>query len=113
MRRVYKWYSARSKRAKDSIAFSAAAVGLISSILTILGVSLGDLEKLGVWSRLCIVAVTYVVLAFSSYAVIGRVFRDSIQFTIHHTPVSIRQGGHIQRIGSESCRLRHPFRLEN
>lgn len=42
MSKIYKWYTGLSKRARDSIIISATLVGTISTILSILGISLGD-----------------------------------------------------------------------
>ena len=45
MKRVYEWYSSLPKRIRDSITVAITTVGFISTILSILGISLGDWEK--------------------------------------------------------------------
>ena len=55
MSRIHKWYTSLSKRVRDSIFISASLVGMISTVLSVLGVSLGDLNGASIWLRIGIV----------------------------------------------------------
>ena len=82
-----------SKRAKDSIAFSGTLIGLMSTVSTILGYSLGDLlDKSSVWTRLGIVMAIAVILVVVAYVFIGWKFRNTVTLTVRNTPVEISCG---------------------
>lgn len=51
MNKIYKWYHGLSKQVHDSIAISVTVVGLLSTILSILGISLGDIQGLNLYMR--------------------------------------------------------------
>lgn len=89
MKRVYNWYTNLSQQIQDSITISITVVGLISTILSILGISLGDWKYSNIWMRIGIIFVAFVVIYSSVYCAIGRIFRDSVNLTIRQTPVSI------------------------
>lgn len=59
MSRIHKWYTSLSKQVRDSIFISASLVGMISTVLSILGVSLGDLNVASIWLRIGIVIATF------------------------------------------------------
>lgn len=91
MKRIWKWYNNLSNRLKDSIAVSIGLIGLISTLMSIIGVSLND------WTQSKKCSVLIVILACGlftvlSYLVLGAVFKSSVKLTIHHTPVSISCG---------------------
>jgi len=46
MSKIYKWYNQLPKQVHDSIAISVTLVGMFSTILSILGISLGDIQGL-------------------------------------------------------------------
>ncbi len=92
MRKIYKWYNRLSKRTHDSIAISVTLVGMVSTLLTILGISLGSIEGLSLGLRIGAVAAAFVIVFLVAYTVIGRLFRDSVNITIRQTPVSVSCG---------------------
>ena len=92
MKRVYNWYTNLSQQIQDSITISITVVGLISTILSILGISLGDWKCSNVWMRIGIVFAAFVVIYSLVYCAISRIFRDSVNLTIRQTPVSISCG---------------------
>lgn len=92
MKKMYNWHNDLSQQVRDSITVSVTIVGLISTILSILGVSLGDWKSSNVWMRLGIVCVAFVVICSLVYFAIGRIFRDSVRLTIRQTPISISCG---------------------
>lgn len=89
MKRIYKWYSSLSKQLRDSVVAATTIVGQTSTVLTILGISLGDWENSGVWIRITVVFVSFVVLCVLVYIIIGSVFRNSVHLIIRQTPVYI------------------------
>lgn len=92
MSRIYKWYNKLSKQARDSIAISVTVVGIISTILSILGISLGDIQGLYLYWRVGIVGIAFVVVYILAYIVIGSIFKNSINISIRQTPVSVSCG---------------------
>ena len=92
MKRVYNWYTNLSQQIQDSITISITVVGLISTILSILGIPLGDWKCSNVWMRIGIVFAAFVVIYSLVYCAISRIFRDSVNLTIRQTPVSISCG---------------------
>lgn len=92
MRKVYRWLKGLSCQTKSSLAISASILSGASIVLTILGVSLGSLEKVHVLIRFCIVLAAFAVLAVVAYFAIGSVFKESISLAIRGTQVTIRRG---------------------
>lgn len=92
MKRVYNWYTNLSQQIQDSIIISITVVGFISTILSILGISLGDWKYSNVWMRIGLVFVAFMVIYGLVYRAIDIIFRDSVSLTIRQTPVSISCG---------------------
>lgn len=92
MKKIYNWYNSLLQQVRDSITVSITVVGLISTILSILGISLGDWKSSNVWMRIGIVFVAFVVIYSFVYFAIGRIFRDSVRLTIRQTSISISCG---------------------
>lgn len=92
MAKIYNWYNNLLKQVRDSITISIAVVGLISTILSILGISLGDWKSSNLWMRIGIVIVAFAVIYFLVYFTIGRIFKDSVMLTIRQTSISISCG---------------------
>ena len=62
MSEIYKWYTGLSKRVRDSVIISATLVGTISTILSILGISLGDWKDSSVFIRIGVVIGIFLLL---------------------------------------------------
>ena len=92
MNKIYKWYHGLSKQVHDSIAISVTVVGLLSTILSILGISLGDIQGLNLYMRIGAVALAFIVVYVLAYMAIGKIFRESVNITIRQTSVSISCG---------------------
>ncbi len=92
MKKIYNWYTTLSRQIRDSITASVTVVGLISTILSVLGISLGDWKNSNVWMRIGIVFVAFVVIYSFVYFAISRIFRDSVRLTIRQTSISISCG---------------------
>lgn len=99
MKKMYRWYNSLSKRVRDSIIFSTTIVGMISTVLTILGVSLGDWKSSSLWMRIYIVIAFFLLICFATYKILGRIFSSSIKLTIRKTPVSVSCGDIFQASG--------------
>lgn len=89
MKRVYNWYNSLSQQIRDSIIVSATVVGIISSVLSILGISLGDWKESSVWMRMGIVLVIFGGICTAVYFIIGMIFRNSVNLLVRQTSVSI------------------------
>lgn len=92
MRKIYKWYNRLSKQTHDSIIVSMTVVGMISTILSILGISLGDIKGLSLCLRIGIVVMAFVIVCAVVYIAIGKIFGESVNITIRQTSVSISCG---------------------
>lgn len=92
MKRIFVWYNNLSKRVRDSIQISIVIVGLISTLLSILGISLEDLEGASILFRLCVVIAFVILIYFISFITIGRVFGEQINIVIRQTPICICGG---------------------
>ena len=92
MGKIYKWYNKLPKQVHDSIAISVTIVGMISTILSILGISLGDIQGLGLCLRIGVVIIAFVVVYVVAYTAIGKIFAESVNITVRQTPVSVSCG---------------------
>lgn len=92
MNKIFRWFHNLSKRNRDSIYFAAAIVGGLSTMLSILGVSFGDLPGFNIWMRIVAVIFVFAVIWLIIYALIGRWFKESINLIVCTTPVSISCG---------------------
>lgn len=92
MKKIFNWYNNLSKRVRDSIAISVTAVGMLSTVLSILGISLGDWKGSSVWIRICVVLVASLVICSIDYFAIGKFFEESVNLNIRQTSVSITCG---------------------
>lgn len=92
MARIYNWYNNLPKRIRDSIIISATLVGMISTILSILGISLGDWKESSIWLRIVVVIAVFVLLCAITYVIIGQIFKNTINLTIRQTHVSVGYG---------------------
>jgi len=92
MKKIYHWYNNLSKQVRDSIIISTTIVGVVSTVLSIIGISLGDWEKSSIWLRIAIVIGAFLIICAITHHIIGRIFRDSINLTIRQTLVSVESG---------------------
>ena len=92
MNKIYKWYTGLSKRVRDSVIISATLVGTIATILSILGISLGDWQDSNFFIRIGVVIGIFLLLYMISYIIIGNIFSESVKLTIRNTSVSIECG---------------------
>jgi len=92
MNRIFNWYNSLTKRVRDSVVVAASLVGMISTVLSILGISLGDWEKTTIWLRIVIVIASFVLLCIATYVIIGRIFKEHVNLSIRQTDVSVKCG---------------------
>lgn len=91
LKRVYQWFHKLPKQIQDSILFSASVIGGISTLLTVLGVSLKDLN-LNIGIRMGTIFIFAIVLAWLFYLFVGNMFKDSVGLSVAKTPVEISCG---------------------
>lgn len=89
MNKLANWYNHLSNRTRNSIIISATIIGIISTVLSILGISLGDLNNTNLFIRIGIVIGAFLLLCIITYTCIGFIFKKSISLTIRNTPVSV------------------------
>lgn len=76
----------------DSISISVTVVGMISTILSILGISLGDIQGLSLYLRIGAVVMAFIIVYAFAYIAIGKIFGESVNITIRQTSVSVSCG---------------------
>lgn len=91
MKKLYAVYSKLSKQFRDSLYMSITAVGVISTVMSILGVSLDEWTN-SVWRSIGCVLAGAIIIFILTYILIGRIFKDEVRLTIRRTPVSISVG---------------------
>ena len=82
MDKIYSWYNSLPKQVRDSIIISATLVGMISTVLSILGISLGDWKESNIWLRIGVVIAVFLLLCIVVYATIGRIFKNTVNLSI-------------------------------
>ena len=92
MKRIFDKYNNLPKQIRDSIIIAATIVGGLSTILSILGFSLGDMGVSNIWLRMGIVIILYLLLCLIIYVIIGQVFKESVSIQIRKTSVLINCG---------------------
>lgn len=92
MDRIYNWYTSFPKRVHDSIAISVTLVGMISTFLSIMGISLGDWKGTSIWSRIGIIIAVFLMLCVVVYVIIGKIFKNAVNLSIRQTHVSVGYG---------------------
>lgn len=68
LKRVYRWFHKLPKRIQDSVYFSMSVVGFVSTMFTVLGVSLENLNA-NLWLQIGVIILSAVVLAMGYYVV--------------------------------------------
>ncbi len=91
MKKIYAVYSKLSKQFRDSLNISIAAVGLVSTIMSVVGVSLDEWTN-SIWRSIGIVLAGAVIILVITYWGIGLIFKDEVELTIRRTSVSISVG---------------------
>lgn len=92
MRKIYIWYRSLSNQFRDSVYFSGTFVGLISSILSTTGISLGNWNGSNIWMRIIVVLGVWIFIFLAIYFLIGKIFKEKIKIIIHQTPIYIGRG---------------------
>lgn len=80
-----------SNQLKTSIKLACIILGLIATIISIAGFSLKDLTE-NVYVRIISVIIIYSLGILIIYRIIGKIYKDLVTITIHHTPISISVG---------------------
>lgn len=92
IKQMYFWWNGLTKRLRDSIVIPTVAIGFISSVFTILGISLSNCECLNFGYRFGIVFGGYIISVGLVYYLLGAVFKDSVSLMVRQTAVSISYG---------------------
>ena len=78
LKRVYRWFHKLPKRIQDSVYFSMSVVGFVSTMFTVLGVSLENLNA-NLWLRIGVIILSAVVLAMGYYVVMEHKATTTLQ----------------------------------
>ena len=91
MQRAYLYYKNLSKRTRDSFQIAVTSVGIISTVMTVIGVSIGDWIS-SLWISILIVIFLILIVFIITYITIGRIFKDEVKINIRQTSVCIMRG---------------------
>lgn len=108
LNKIYKKYCSLNNIKKDSIAFSFAIVGGLSSIFSTLGYSLVDIECLNIFYRAFIYIFAYILFFLISFNSIKGLFKSSIDLDVNSNQVEISCGDIFKSegykvIGCDTC----------
>ena len=92
MNKICAWYNKFSKQKRDSITISVTVIGVISTILSILGISLGDIQGLNFCMSIMIVFIAFVIIYMFVYWAIDKAFKKYVNIIIRQTSVSVSCG---------------------
>lgn len=92
MKKIYTRINDLPNRIKDSFIIAWAIVGLISTILSVLGWSLGSFSQLSIVGRIAIVIAVLIGMVVIVYLILGSIFKDAISLYINNTAVSVECG---------------------
>lgn len=114
MERIWKWYNRLTNRTKTSIALSTAIIGLISTVMSVVGISLHDCTQ-NVWRSLLIILIVFIGIGVAVYLIIGQIYKDSVSMIIRQTPVSISCGNIFETEGWRviGCDTRFDIRADD
>lgn len=91
MKYILNWFYGLSYQFRKSIKMSILIIGIISTIMTIIGMSLNDFVK-NRWYSFGIVIVAFIVIMLIFYYGIEILYKKSISFKIKSTQIFIRRG---------------------
>ena len=91
MKKIYAVCGKLSKQFRDSLYISITAIGILSTVMSILGVSLNQWTN-SAWRSIASVLAGTFILFILAYILIGRIFKDEVRLTIRRTAVSISVG---------------------
>lgn len=92
MRIIYDKYRNLSKQTRDSIVIAATLVGGISTMLSILGISLGTFGISNILFGFGTVVIIFILLFLFIYIIIGKIFKESLNIQVRKTSISIACG---------------------
>lgn len=91
MKKLCRMYNNLSKQVRDSFKLSVTIVGLVSTVLSIIGVTVNDLTK-EYWISTLIVMGFWFALTLIIYCLICAIYKSEVNFSIRSTDISITHG---------------------
>lgn len=91
IKKIYFWGKGLSSQTKASFRIAALLLGAISTVITIMGVSLNTLTS-SILVRIIVFSIVYVLLLVCTYLIIGKLFQDSISFSVRKTQITLKCG---------------------
>ena len=103
-----------TKKTHDSIQFALAMVGICSTFMSILGMSLRDWTG-SLWKSIVIVIVSLIIVFIMIYVFIGKRYEREVDLTIQKTSVSIMQGDIFEISGRKviGCDSHYDLRIDD
>lgn len=98
MKKIWKWYNSLSNRIRNSVTISVTTVGLISTIMSVIGVTLRDLTD-NISINLVIIVVGFMTICLLVYWIIGLIYRDTVSFKIRSMSIEIFVGNIFEESG--------------
>lgn len=91
MMSFFRWFNKLSNRVRTSLSVSFSLIGLVSTVLSIIGVSFNDFTN-KVWLSLIVLIGGYSLMFILSLIVIGQIYKKSVSFRIKNNLVRIEGG---------------------
>ena len=92
MLKAIEWYNNLSSRVRNSVTITITLVGLLSSLFTIFGISLANWKNSSIWARIGVIIALCILIFFSSYYIIGKLYKNALSLTMRNTKVTIQSG---------------------
>lgn len=91
MKCLIHWFNNLSNRARTSFTLSFSFIGLLSTVLSIVGFSLNDITQ-RIWLSIIIVITGFFLVSLLVFFLIGQFYKDSVSCTVRQTSVTIETG---------------------
>lgn len=114
MKKIYFAYKRLPRRLKDSMLSAISAVGVGSTIMSIIGISINDWTN-NIWYSVGIIMLVFVMALLLVYACLGVIFGDSICINIRKNNVIITKGDIFKATGWKviGCDSKFDLRIDD
>lgn len=92
MKQVLKKINSLTRRKKTSIIIVNLLVGIISTIMSIVGITVNDITNNDYVISVLIVIITTIILYVATYFIIGVIYKNSVEVTVRQTEIKIKCG---------------------
>lgn len=91
MQKIYSVYKRASKQIRDSLCIAMTIIGIVSTFMSIIGVTLKEKIE-SIWVSVLIVIAVVCAIIFVTYIILGSIFKNEVNLKIRMTNVCIKYG---------------------